>query len=546
MPSENYNIGCYLIDRLSEVGVKHLFGVPGDYNLRFLDDVEAAENMEWVGCCNELNAAYAADGYSRCRRIGALLTTYGVGELSAVNGVAGSFAEMNPVIHVVGGPAYKDQQNFSMMHHSLGDGNFHHFANMSEQISCAVAILRPLHYARDIDRVIQEVLYQSRPGYILLPLDVAVLPAEPPLTPLVRRVREYSEESCRLFAAAIEERLKNTKHVSAVVGYQCDRFQCHKEAQALVDDAHIPFAHMLLGKGTLCEQSPNYLGCYYGANTPDDVRNCIEQAETILLIGVRFHDFGTGYFTHSLEVSRRVEIKPDSVTIGTVHYQQVPMAKALEIVHQVATKYSSNWPKNTIVPHQIAQPTSDKYSAYHFWREIQEGLKPDDIIVVDQGTSSAASAGLVLPKGGKHIVQCMWGSIGFSIPAAFGAQVAEPNRRVVLVVGDGSAQMTAQEWGSFLRYGLRSTVFLVNNDGYVIERVIHGWNAVYNDIGHWNWIPLIKALSADFQPDTHLIKEAGSTKAIMDKSDKSDKLVFSEVILGRHEIPVVNLSWKPN
>jgi indolepyruvate decarboxylase len=131
-----YTIGNYLLDRLVDCGIDRLFGVPGDYNLQFLDRVIAHQALGWVGCANELNAAYAADGYARIKGAGALLTTYGVGELSALNGVAGSYAEHIPVLHIVGAPGTGAQQRGELLHHTLGDGDFTHFARMSEQITC--------------------------------------------------------------------------------------------------------------------------------------------------------------------------------------------------------------------------------------------------------------------------------------------------------------------------------------------------------------------------------------------------------------------------
>ncbi|HAH14149.1 MAG TPA: indolepyruvate decarboxylase, partial [Pantoea agglomerans] len=126
-----FTVGDYLLTRLQEIGVKHLFGVPGDYNLQFLDHVIAHPAISWVGCANELNAAYAADGYARCNGAGALLTTFGVGELSAINGIAGSYAEYLPVIHIVGAPATQAQLQGDCVHHSLGDGDFQHFIRMA-------------------------------------------------------------------------------------------------------------------------------------------------------------------------------------------------------------------------------------------------------------------------------------------------------------------------------------------------------------------------------------------------------------------------------
>lgn len=547
MPSETYNVGCYLLDRLAETGCGHLFGVPGDYNLRFLDDVEAS-NVKWVGCANELNAAYAADGYSRIRHMGAILTTYGVGELSALNGVAGAYAERVPVLHIVGGPSRAAENNHLMMHHTLADGNFKHFSTMSEQISCATAHLTPTNAASEIDRVINTILEDKRPGYILLPMDVAVAPIAAPICPLQRRVPEVSQEALAAFTARVEEMLSKARAPAALIGYTCDRYLCHKEAQALVDDAHIPFAHMLLGKDTLNEQSRNYIGCYFGATSPDSVRRIIEDADVLVRVGVKFHDFGTGYFSQKVDDERSVIIGPFACCIGTQTYAQVPMAVALETVRSVALKYCSAWPTDHPAPEPIARPKDPKvWCAHHFWHEVQANLKPGDIIVVDQGTSSSACAGLIMPENTNVLVQCLWGSIGYSIPAAFGAQMADPSRRVILSVGDGSAQMTAQELGSFLRHDLHPVIFLVNNDGYVIERVIHGWNAAYNDIAPWNWCDLIKAVSGPKTPTTSVVSEIGKVAEIL-KSTETDRktLTYTEVILGRHELPVVSLAWKPS
>lgn len=153
-----YTVADYLLDRLAGCGIGHLFGVPGDYNLQFLDHVIDHPTLRWVGCANELNAAYAADGYARMSGAGALLTTFGVGELSAINGIAGSYAEYVPVLHIVGAPCSAAQQRGELMHHTLGDGDFRHFYRMSQAISVASAILDEQNACFEIDRVLGEML----------------------------------------------------------------------------------------------------------------------------------------------------------------------------------------------------------------------------------------------------------------------------------------------------------------------------------------------------------------------------------------------------
>ncbi len=162
--SETYTVGDYLLDRLAELGVTEVFGVPGDFNLEFLDHVESHETLRWVGNANELNAGYAADGYGRLRGMSALVTTFGVGELSALNAVAGSYAEHVPVVHIVGAPSKDAQAARRLVHHSLGDGDFEHFLRMSREITCAQANLTPATATLEIDRVLMEVRQQRRPG----------------------------------------------------------------------------------------------------------------------------------------------------------------------------------------------------------------------------------------------------------------------------------------------------------------------------------------------------------------------------------------------
>src|ERR1700742_4956724 len=174
-----YTVGDYLLDRLAELHVDRIFGVPGDYTLSLLDHVVDHPRIAWTGCTNELNAGYAADGYGRMRGIGALMTTFGVGELSAINAIAGSFAEHVPVVHVVGAPSTGTQAAQRIVHHSLGDGIFTQFLGMHAEITCARAVLTAADATAEIDRVLCAVRDQRLPGYLLLPADVGNLPVDP-------------------------------------------------------------------------------------------------------------------------------------------------------------------------------------------------------------------------------------------------------------------------------------------------------------------------------------------------------------------------------
>ncbi|KOC92402.1 thiamine pyrophosphate-binding protein, partial [Winslowiella iniecta] len=271
-------VGDYLLYRLNEIGIEHLFGVPGDYNLQFLDHVIDHPQLTWVGCTNELNAAYAADGYARCRPAAALLTTFGVGELSAINGIAGSYAEYLPVIHIVGAPSLSAQQQGDLIHHSLGEGDFSSFLRMSQPVSVAQAALTPDNACKEIDRVLAEVLIQRRPGYLLLSTDVAAAPAALPQSTLSLPTAPDHRAVLAAFSDAAEQMLAQAKSVSLLADFLADRFGVTRALAAWLQQVPLPHATLLMGKGVLSEQQPGFVGTYAGAASIDSTRGAIEEA----------------------------------------------------------------------------------------------------------------------------------------------------------------------------------------------------------------------------------------------------------------------------
>src|SRR5215469_11667215 len=173
-------VAGYLLTRLAEAGVVSVFGVPGDYNLGLLDAVTDRPGMTWIGMASEQGAGYAADSYARQRGLGALITTFGVGELSAANAVAGAYAESVPVVHIVGTPALSARRNGLLLHHNMPGGSYRHFATMAAEITAAQADLRPDNAAAEIDRVIATAVRESRPVYLTIPADVAGAPLPAP------------------------------------------------------------------------------------------------------------------------------------------------------------------------------------------------------------------------------------------------------------------------------------------------------------------------------------------------------------------------------
>ena len=188
----------HIVQRIVDEGVQHCFGVPGDYAFPVGDAVDRSPNIKWIGCSNELNASYAADGYARVRGAAMLSTTYAVGELSAINGVMGAKAERSLVYHVVGMPSYQNQRLRKTMHHTLGDGIFDRFIDISAQAACSHAVINPDNCMIEMERVIAEARRNNQPVYIVVPSDYAQAPVTPAdVQPLTLKSDEASLKKSR-------------------------------------------------------------------------------------------------------------------------------------------------------------------------------------------------------------------------------------------------------------------------------------------------------------------------------------------------------------
>ncbi|MBJ3815157.1 indolepyruvate decarboxylase [Shimwellia pseudoproteus] len=536
-----YTVADYLLDRLAECGVDHLFGVPGDYNLQFLDHVIASQSLCWVGCANELNAAYAADGYARCRGMGALLTTFGVGELSAINGVAGSYAEYVPVLHIVGAPCLGVQQRGDCVHHTLGDGDFSHFRRMSEPVCCASASLTARNACGEIDRVINQMRLTRRPGYLVLPADVATTPATFIENAFTQPPVHAPEVRLDAFRACAQQRIDHSQNIALLGDFLALRFGLQSTLRQWVMEYPIPHATLLMGKGLFDESRPGFAGTYSGAASPEPVRRAIEEADLVLCIGTLFTDTITAGFTQQLSPAQTIEVLPEGTRIGDQWFSGISMAQAVETLAQLTTQRYHHrsftpWEEST-TGMLAADYAAGKLDQNSFWHVIQQALLPGDILVVEQGTSAFGAANLRLPAGASVIVQPLWGSIGFSLAAAFGAQTAEPARRVVLIVGDGAAQLTIQEMGSMLRDGQRPVILLLNNNGYTVERAIHGADQRYNDIASWAWTAIPHALQTAGEAQCWRVEETVQLQEVMARLATPEALTLVEVMLPQQDVP---------
>src|SRR5580698_3506775 len=482
----------HVLSRLRDIGITDIFGVPGDYAFTINDAICNDRDIRWVGCCNELNAAYAADGYARIKGVAALCTTYGVGELSAINGVAGAYAGHLPVFHLVGTPNMATQASHALMHHTLGNGEYDLFRRMSEPVVCASAVMTPQNAAFETERLIFEALYHRRPVYMAFPADLAGQPVLGEAQPIA--APGSNPDTLRAATDAIVAAVDRASSACVLPGILVARTGLRGALQTVIDSSGLPFATMFMAKSVLDEQHPAYAGMYDGALLNEKVRRFVEGSDLIINVGAPLTDFNTGAFTAHLDPAKTITIGHHRSQANGKTYDSVEIGDLLAALAKRLPKRV--WPTIRADPlDPVTGSGNDPIGVDALYPRWAGFLEPDDILIAETGTASMGLGFARMPKGATFHNQTLWGSIGWATPAAFGAAVAAPGRRVVLVTGDGSHQLTVQEIGQFPRLGLKPIIFVLNNAGYLIERLLcKDPDIAYNDIASWRYSKLPHAL----------------------------------------------------
>jgi indolepyruvate decarboxylase len=536
------SIGAYLLARLSECGIDTLFGVPGDFNLALLEQVEAAPNLQWVGNCNELNAAYAADGYARIKGASGLIVTYGVGDLSALNGIAGSYAEHVPVICISGIPPMRALRQHSMLHHTSGSGNFEDVISCLAQFTAAQTRLTPTNAASEIDRVVTTAMREKLPVYMQIPSDITDIEINAPMHPLNWTTAGDSiRTDCVI--AQIAKRIDDAKRPALLVDADAQRFGLGALIRELGELAGIPFATMSSGRSILDEQHPLFRGIYVGSVSAPATVTAIEQSDCLIAIGVRFFDSTTSVFSHTLEEERMVIVEPFSVSLDA---QTIEGVNAKEILEGLVKLYSERreqhpWPRQNCTEQASCQAGMQGIDAplshATLWPVIADFLAQGDLMLVENGTAQPGIASIRLPGETHFISQSVWASIGYTLPALLGCMLARAEGRHLLFIGDGSLQMTVQEISTLLSRKLKPIIFVLNNHGYTIERVILGAASSYNDIASWNYTALPGAFNSGSKVYTWSVRTVAELQQALAASADPQGLTLIELHLGSTDAP---------
>lgn len=523
-------VSDYLITRLAQAGLKHIFGVPGDYVLDFMDHLVTSP-IRLIGTCNELNAGYAADAYARINGIGAVVVTYDVGGFSVLNAVAGAYAERVPLVVISGAPHSARRREPTLMHHLATDYRLQ--SSVYEKITVAAEVLADPECAPEqIDRALNACLLHKRPVYLEIPVDVVGRPCRkpadgwrlPPPSSHPENLAESVSEAAALLSAA--------QRPAMLVGVEVHRFGLRNATVALLDKAGLPAATTVHGKTAIPEEHPDFIGVYQGALSREEVRDKIEGADCLLMLGAWLTDITTGGFTAHLDPNRMVSANSDRVKIRHHYFEQVYLTDFIPSL-TAALKAKPGRKKPPSRPRADTLPFVAEHgrplSVARFWTRMNQFIDESMIVLADTGDSLVASAELETDKAESYIAQAYYLSIGYTLPGALGVSLARPDKRAVVFIDDGAFQMTAQELSTIIRHQAAPVIFLMNNQGYAVERAIH--DGPYNEIQPWKYhrLPGVFGEAVSVEART----EGDLERALATVKETRDKLVFVEVHLAR-------------
>lgn len=515
-----------------------------------MDDVIASE-LELICTCNELNAGYAADAYARMRGVGAVCTIYGVGTFSLINAVVGAYAESVPLVVISGSPRASGPASPLLLHHTTGDLNLQ--ARILNEVTVAGARLdRPSRAVEQIDETLAACLRFKRPVYFEIPMDLASKKCIPEVNApkggaSTRRMPWTADFND---AAALDEcvseirgLLQQAKRPVILAGVEIRRFQLERVLEKLISTSGFFFATTLLGKTCISEAHPQFIGTYVGALSRNDVCLQVEESDCVLCLGAIMTDMNLGVNTAQLAKECLVIANSDQVRISHHLYAPIPLEALLKSLirlferekFQVDRSSHPSSGQSDIYPsakHSLRGTSDEVLTHKQFYAAFQAFLvesRAPQTVIADTGDALISMIDLALPELTELIGQAFYLSIGFSVPAALGAGHANRKARPIVLVGDGAFQMTAQEVSSLIRDDINPVVFLVNNDGYTIERVIQ--DNRYNDIQQWAYHKLPEVFGRALCLNVHTLNELH--EALKTAHESCDKLVFIEIHLDR-------------
>lgn len=497
---EKYTVGQYLVDRLYELGLRHLFSIAGDYSIEWVNSYVEKSGIQLIEEVNELNAGYAADGYGRVKGIAALCVTYSAGALCTTNAIAGSYVEKVPVVLINGAPSIKKTLTFEQTGYSS-----HHFISGRETdrqvfdyiTAAAVRIDSPHLAPMLIDYALTQCITERRPVYIELLEDMVDLECTRPSNALRAAAVISDEDSLNQSLAQISERLQNAAKPLIWIGVEIDRFGLHQQVERLIQDLKIPYVTEFLSKAILSEDDAQFAGVFDGKSSSPYVQSLVKDADFVLALGVWLTDIND--LGWPIDLDKTAFASWDTLKYGTSFNAQVSLADLVNgLIDRRLTCKTQTLPAKTAKQALVMNP-ADELTYQGFYDFIQHQIDGNTIVGADASLNYFGSMLLDVSARRGFIVQSSYSAIGYIGPAATGVSLAKQDKqRLMVFSGDGGFQMTAQCLATQTRFNLNPIIFVMDNGIYGVEQwladasVFHGNKPFYKSciLHRWNYSKL--------------------------------------------------------
>jgi indolepyruvate decarboxylase len=546
-----FTVSDYILTRLKQAGLRHLFAVPGDYAAPFLDALESFKGIKRISAINELDAGYAADGYARFTGIGAVCVQYGVGAFSVLNATAGSYVERVPVVVITGSPSDRDRlqtrQYGILFHHSTG--NLQADREVFEAVTVAAEIISSAEEAPEkIDRAITALLTHHRPIYLEVYKNLWTAACERPKGKLKPVVPKSDPESLAAALGVAWHRIQAAKHPVIWAGVEIQRYGFEAILLQLVEQSGFPFTSTSLGKTLIGEDHPQFIGTFADEASLALTRLVMEKADCLITLGdIITDDYVDVMEKDSLEM---IVSNDEQMRVGKIVFQGVYMKDFLNgLLERFAA--DQKYPRKLRLPRKLKDEPlklagADRLTYNGFFHQLQNFLKKNELLpsvelILGESSSLYVFSNFTgLPRDA-FVAQAAWGSLGHETGCSTGVAIAT-GKRPVVVAGDGGFMMMCQTLSTLRRNQINAIVFVMSNHVYAIEQAFvnldafkpGGKFAPYDELPVWNYVALAEAFGArGFRVET-----VGELQRVLDEELKHEKKLpaLVEVVIPKHDL----------
>lgn len=521
------SVAEFLLERMEHAGIKHVYGVPGDYVLNFYNQIYQHPSIEIINTCDEIGAGYAADAYARVNGIGCACVTYNVGALKLANAVACAYAERSPLVVISGSPGIKERAEGVLLHHMVR--SFECQKEIFANITCASIVLDdPSTAGYAIDNAFEMLQHRKQPIYIELPRDIAdkcisydVYKQGTPSSP--------SSDTQNLEEALKEvlNWLSEAENPMILAGVQLARFGLGSELVKFAERANIPIATTLLSKSTVGERHPLFVGVYAGRASRPIVRDMVEKSDCLLMFGEQPNDMTLSFMPAKFTKRQTVNCSIEEMTVRNHSFAKVNFLDFAKALFKSSVPHKRNEYRNSLVDtvKTFEPQPGAKLTATRFFEKINSILQNDMAVIADIGDALFGAADLVMHHHNQFLSPAFYTSMGFAIPAALGVQTAKPEVRPIVLVGDGAFQMSLAELSTIQRRDLSPIVFVLNNGGYNTERYL--LDGPFNDVANWNYDKVTEV----FGGEGATVETEEELNAVCAKALKSNKMFVINALI---------------